>query len=457
MSTSTGNTKYGSGALQSNSTIDGNNSAFGIAALGLSTEKWNTAVGAYSGFATTSGISNTSVGTNTLLHNTSGNYNTALGTAALCVNTLGTGNTAVGSNSLEYSTTGGNNTIIGTQTGGLIVTGSNNICLGYKAGTSASSGVDYSNCIVIGNNIFPTASAQAIIGDGTQTSMNLVCSTNPTMSGYALPLSTDASNKIATCAWVQTAVGGGGTSLIPLNNTWTGTNAYAAPITLNSGASLTFPDSTVQTTAYTGSGLSLLASNNTWTGTNAFNNIVSVNTAGIAFSDASTITTAKYNINNTTFTAPEYSGNTRTFTIAPLTSDQTNSIFGGVFQWYLKFGTNTYGMAAGQTPSSSYNWYLDTDIGYSFATNSRGGKISMDIGIYLGIGYFGTVTNPDTGASVGIPAFCLTNQFGSNPLVTITPTTTLGSSNDFSFEVAFTFTYSCLYQGVLVLCAMGPL
>ena len=114
-------------------------------------------------------------------------------------------------------------------------------------------------------------------------------------------------------------------------------------------------------------------------------------------------------------------------------------------------------MAAGQTPSSSYNWYLDTDIGYSFATNSRGGKISMDIGIYLGIGYFGTVTNPDTGASVGIPAFCLTNQFGSNPLVTITPTTTLGSSNDFSFEVAFTFTYSCLYQGVLVLCAMGPL
>ena len=281
MSTSTGNTKYGSGALQSNSTINGNNSAFGIAALGLSTEKWNTAVGAYSGFATTSGISNTSVGTNTLLHNTSGNYNTALGTAALCVNTLGTGNTAVGSNSLEYSTTGGNNTIIGTQTGGLIVTGSNNICLGYKAGTSASSGVDYSNCIVIGNNIFPTASAQAIIGDGTQTSMNLVCSTNPTMSGYALPLSTDASNKIATCAWVQTAVGGGGTSLIPLNNTWTGTNAFnnVAPITstatqpASSDSSTKIPTTSwVQGAITSGSGAKMPLAGGTFTGTVYFTN-----------------------------------------------------------------------------------------------------------------------------------------------------------------------------------------
>lgn len=224
----TGNTKYGSGALKINNFDGGNNSAFGVAALSISTEKWNTAVGAYSGLATTIGISNTSVGTNTLLQNTSGNYNTALGTASLCLNT-GSGNTAVGSNSIEYNLTGENNTIIGTETGKSIVTGSNNICLGYKAGTSGSSAVDYSNCILIGNNVYPTGSNQAIIGDGTQTNMNLVCLENPTMSGYPVPAPSDDTNNIATCEWVQAAIingGGGGSSLLTSDNTWSGINTF---------------------------------------------------------------------------------------------------------------------------------------------------------------------------------------------------------------------------------------
>ena len=235
----TGNTKYGSGALKFNNTDGGNNSAFGVDALSISTEKWNTAVGAYSGLATTSGISNTSVGTNTLLKNTSGNYNTALGTAALCRNT-GSGNTAVGSNSIEFKTTGENNTIIGTETGKSIVTGSNNICLGYKAGTSGSSVVDYSNCILIGNNVYPIASNQAIIGDGTQTSMNLVCSQNPTMSGYAVPAPSDNTNNIATCKWVQDAIingGGGGSSLLTSPNNWSGINTFNNLVYVNTAVS----------------------------------------------------------------------------------------------------------------------------------------------------------------------------------------------------------------------------
>lgn len=290
-----GNTKYGSGALKINNTDGGNNSAFGVAALSISTEKWNTAVGAYSGLATTSGISNTSVGANTLLQNTSGNYNTALGTAALCRNTEGSGNTAVGSNSIEFNLTGENNTIIGTETGGSVVTGSNNICLGYKAGTSGN--IDYSNCILIGNNVYPTGSNEAIIGDGTQTSMNLRCSENPTMSGYTLPASTDNTNKIATCEWVQTAVGGSGSSLLISNNIWSGTNTFNN--TLSVGTILTFPDSTVQTTAFTGSGTSLLISNNTWSGTNSFNNTttfkntITLNSgASLTFPDSTVQTTA---------------------------------------------------------------------------------------------------------------------------------------------------------------------
>jgi hypothetical protein len=233
----TGNTKYGSGALKLNNTDGGNNSAFGVAALTISTEKWNTAVGAYSGLATTIGISNTSVGTNTLLENISGNYNTALGTAALCRTTSGSGNTAVGSNSIEFNETGENNTMIGTETGSTIFAGSNNICLGYKAGTSVSSAVDYSNCILIGNNVYPTASGQAIIGEISQISMDLVCSQNPTMSGYTIPISTDNTNKIATCAWVQTAVGGGGSSLLALNNIWSGTNTFNNTVSVNTAVS----------------------------------------------------------------------------------------------------------------------------------------------------------------------------------------------------------------------------
>ena len=69
---STGNTKYGDGALENNTTTGGNNSAFGAEALRNSTQKWNTAVGAYSGLNTTTGISNVGLGTNSLLTNNCG-------------------------------------------------------------------------------------------------------------------------------------------------------------------------------------------------------------------------------------------------------------------------------------------------------------------------------------------------------------------------------------------------
>ena len=135
---STGNTKYGDGSLSNNSTIGGNNSAFGIGALKQSSKKWNTSIGAYSGLATTTGISNTGVGTNTLLKNTTGSYNTALGTAAMCFNTTGTQNTVMGSNTMENNTTGQNNTAIGTRALYNNLSGINNVALGSKAGFNNS-------------------------------------------------------------------------------------------------------------------------------------------------------------------------------------------------------------------------------------------------------------------------------------------------------------------------------
>ena len=134
----TGNTKYGDGALESNTvnqSPDGanNNSAFGIAALKNSIKYWNTAVGAYSGYATTTGISNTSVGTNSLLQNTTGGYNTALGTAAMCFNTTGQNNTAVGSNTLQTNTTGIQNTAIGFNSMYKNIDGEKNIAIGFQS------------------------------------------------------------------------------------------------------------------------------------------------------------------------------------------------------------------------------------------------------------------------------------------------------------------------------------
>jgi hypothetical protein len=139
----TGNTKYGDGALEKNTAntapaYDGinpaanNNSAFGIAALNSSTGYWNTAVGAYSGYATTTGISNTSLGTNTLFENTTGSYNTALGTGAMCFNKA-SNNTAVGSNAMEKNTTGFDNTAVGALALKTNTTGRENTAVGTSA------------------------------------------------------------------------------------------------------------------------------------------------------------------------------------------------------------------------------------------------------------------------------------------------------------------------------------
>ena len=178
----TGNTKYGDGALENNTVnaapefegIDpaaNNNTAVGIAALKNSTEYWNTAVGAYSGYATTTGISNTSVGTNTLLENIDGSYNTALGTATLCFNTSGSNNTAVGSNAMENNTSGSNNTCIGSNAN----ISSNN--LNYATAIGADAVVSSDNTIQLGRQ-----------GDKVNISGNLDMNGNLTLTKAVGPL-----------------------------------------------------------------------------------------------------------------------------------------------------------------------------------------------------------------------------------------------------------------------------
>jgi hypothetical protein len=104
----------------------------------------NTAIGAGTLAANTSGTDNTATGVGALQSNTSGSGNTATGYQTLEVNTLGAGNTATGDQALQNSSTGSYNTASGYQALQNNTTGSNNIAIGYQAAYNVS-GANNSN------------------------------------------------------------------------------------------------------------------------------------------------------------------------------------------------------------------------------------------------------------------------------------------------------------------------
>jgi hypothetical protein len=144
------NTKYGTEALQSNTT--GNyNSALGYRALykntgGLyntsvghialysnTTGKFNTGVGHQSLYANTTGSQNTAIGSGSLQSNTTGYANAANGFQALYANTTGFQNTAVGNQSLQFNTSGNTNTAVGGSALYKNITGNFNTAVGGSA------------------------------------------------------------------------------------------------------------------------------------------------------------------------------------------------------------------------------------------------------------------------------------------------------------------------------------
>jgi len=139
----------------------------------------NTALGASSLNANTSGAQNTSVGNLALLlntvglqnsafgyrasrGNTTGSTNSAFGIDALRVNTTGSNNAAFGAQALD-NTTAGNNTAIGT--GALLdnTSGASNTALGYRAGYAggAIANTTGSNNIFIGSDSIGEAIADS--------------------------------------------------------------------------------------------------------------------------------------------------------------------------------------------------------------------------------------------------------------------------------------------------------
>lgn len=75
---------------------------------------------------------NTAIGANSLAANTSGTNNTAIGSGALKSNQTASSNTAVGSQALQFNTTGGTNTAMGYSAGANLTTGGYNVAIGYN-------------------------------------------------------------------------------------------------------------------------------------------------------------------------------------------------------------------------------------------------------------------------------------------------------------------------------------
>jgi hypothetical protein len=135
------NVAMGCFALQNNQT-GAVNVAYGISALfSNQTGNDNVALGCNALQTNQIGSSNTAAGTAALFSNTGGSGNTALGRSALQNNSLGTDNTAVGINALFGNLAGSRNIGIGLNAGSANQFGTDNIFIGNPGGASESNSI----------------------------------------------------------------------------------------------------------------------------------------------------------------------------------------------------------------------------------------------------------------------------------------------------------------------------
>ena len=122
--------------------------AVGAGTLLLDTAGTNTAVGAGALFSNSTGSDNNAVGAFALFNNTTAFFNNAHGREALFANVDGGQNNAFGDLAMENNTSGASNTAIGDDALRNLVDGSFNVAVGDEAGTGLGASVN--NCIAIG-------------------------------------------------------------------------------------------------------------------------------------------------------------------------------------------------------------------------------------------------------------------------------------------------------------------
>ncbi len=151
----------------------------------------NIAVGSYSLQNLIEANANIGIGANSLRHNRYGNsnlaignnvlsnfdfpvwiaaYNTAVGEGSMYNTTIGYRNNGYGAYSLYHLTSGQQNTAIGIDAGQFLKTGHHNVFLGNGTGVSDSS---ISNSVVIGNSAIVSNSNVILLGDTSNTSINV--------------------------------------------------------------------------------------------------------------------------------------------------------------------------------------------------------------------------------------------------------------------------------------------
>jgi hypothetical protein len=310
------NTSLGSLSLNSN-IISNNNVAIGYNALNKVTTGNNTAVGAQALANLTTANATTAVGYNALNALTTGTSNTACGLRVLefC---NGDANTGMGQQASRYLTTGLHNTATGFAADYLNLTGSfntiygsasgcisssfgtgfnGNSCFGYSVNTSGGSlnsyfgfGANYvspistNNSTGIGAYATPTASNQIMLGTATE---YVQCPNFLNAVNYITTATQTAgtnNTRVATTAFVQTAVSNNNTTLLSSANAWTGnTNTFnsflptstLAPTTGNQLTNKTYVDGAIAGIT----GVATLSGANAFTGnTNTFNSFLPTST-----------------------------------------------------------------------------------------------------------------------------------------------------------------------------------
>ena len=220
------------------------NLGFGLnALLSLTDGNYDVGIGQNALNANTDGQHDVAVGVFTLSSNTTGVYNTAVGSFGLYSNISGSGNTSVGMSSLENASSGSGETAVGLNSLSSLQTGDANDAFGGNALTGLASGTDN---VAVGDGAGDDVSGG---GQNTAATQNtyLGASTQSQQSGD--------NNEVVIGAY---AVGNGSNS-VTLGNTTVVSTVLRGNIVLSNGgvsssigASVTFPDSTVQNTAWNG-------------------------------------------------------------------------------------------------------------------------------------------------------------------------------------------------------------
>ena len=190
-----GNTAVGASSLNANTTGDFNTSVGKLALAANTTADGNSALGYASLNANTTGNQNTAIGNSALLVNTTGTQNTSIGSASLYSNISGSNNVAIGRLAL-FSNTASNNTAVGFEAGYSNTSGEEIVSLGYQAlrvnttgtantalgylslgsnttgsnntalGRNSQSG-NFTGSIILGMNAVSTADNQFVVGSAS--------------------------------------------------------------------------------------------------------------------------------------------------------------------------------------------------------------------------------------------------------------------------------------------------